>query len=113
MLHRLALAAALALPVSAAPQLASAEVFLHFCGGGGLVCRDDSTDPFSERNSTFFDLGIEVNKVTLYRPEILRFMSTLSQRDQYVLVLTCTRLLNNRTWVKSWITLDFCEILLQ
>ncbi len=110
MITRIALAAAVALPTLSAPQFASAEVFYNDCGF--ITCRDDSSDAFSERNSTLFDLGIEVANLPMNRPAVLRFMSTLSQRDQYALVLTCTRYLGDRKWVKSRYTIDFCETLL-
>jgi hypothetical protein len=110
MIRRLALAALLALPLWTPVQPASAEVFYHYCGG--FICRDDSTDAFSERNSTLFDLGIEVNNLPMTKPAVNQFMAGLSQRNQFILVVTCQRFLENSLWVKSRITLDFCETLL-
>jgi hypothetical protein len=110
MLHRFGLAAALALPLWTAPQAASAEVFFRFCFGL-MVCRDDSDEP-SERTSTMFDLGIEVNNVPPTKAGVSRFMASLEPQTQYILVRTCQNYLSRRGQARSPYTINFCQVLL-
>jgi hypothetical protein len=100
----LAFAIALPLPASAAS--------LTFCFGNPFFCRDDDDDRFSERNSTVFDLGIEVNYVPLTRPAVGRFLATLEPQSQYIIRNTCRNYLNRPNQVRSPRTLYFCQVAL-
>ena len=106
MLHRLALAAALALPLWTAPDTASAQTFFRFCFGMA-ACPNDS----DERSSTMFDLGIEVNNVPPTKAGVLGFMSTLAPQTQTILVRTCQNYLS-RGQARSPYTINFCRVLL-
>ena len=111
MLHRLALAAALALPVSIPVSPASADSILKPCAQITL-CADDGDTLFGGRDSTEIDLGIEVARVPLDRSSVLSFVSRLTQRDQYVLVVTCSHYVDQPNAVRSRNTLSFCRVLL-
>jgi hypothetical protein len=99
------LALALAVPV---PAAASASAM--FCFGNPFFCRDD--EAFQERNSTLFDLGIEVNDVPLTRPAVGRFLATLEPQSQYIIRNTCRNYLTRPGQVRSPRTLYFCQVAL-
>jgi hypothetical protein len=71
----------------------------------------NSDDP-SERNSTFFDLGVETNHLPLTRSHVSQFMAMQSPQSQRILVTTCRNYIGRPNQVQSFRTLDFCQVML-
>jgi hypothetical protein len=109
MRHNVMAVAAAFVLTATVPQTAAAESF-KFCMGDWLVCRDDGDAP-SERYSTFFDLGIEVNHLPLTREAITQFMAKLTPHAQYVLYRTCQNYTVRRRLALSVYTNPFCDAL--
>jgi hypothetical protein len=110
MRHNLVLAAAALALAVAVPQTAAA-VSYKFCMGDWILCRDDGEEP-SERWSTVFDLGIEVNHLPLTKRYVTEFMATLTPRAQYVMYVTCQNYVAHPRKAKSVYTIPFCTALL-
>src|SRR3954470_2142266 len=78
------------------PRTAAASA--GFCFGNRFSCRD--ADPFSDRNNTNFDLGVDVSNVPLTRAGLGQFLATLSPEGQTIMFRTCQNYLGNPSQVQ-------------
>jgi hypothetical protein len=95
---------------SVASPLPAAASSASFCAGNRFFCRD--LDPFSDRNNTNFDLGVDVSNVPLTRAGLGQFLATLSPEGQTIMFRTCQNYLGNPSQVQSPRTIEFCRALL-
>ena len=91
------------------PQPASAQA--SFCIGNTFACRDFG--PFSDRNNTNFDLGIDVSNVPMTPAGVNQVMASLSPEGQTIMLHTCQNYLGYPSQVRSPRTIEFCHVLLR
>jgi hypothetical protein len=103
-----AVAALLSALAAFAPAPASASA--SFCIGNAFSCRDFG--PFSDRNNTNFDLGIDVSNVPMTRAGVNQVMASLSPQGQTIMLHTCQNYLGYPSQVRSPRTIEFCHVLL-
>ena len=106
----LAAAAIAVIPALTALDPAPASASASFCFGNRFACRD--VDPFSDRDNTNFDLGVDVSNVPLTRAGLTQFLATLSPQGQTIMFRTCQNYLGDPRQVRSPRTIEFCRALL-